>query len=134
MSKMLGKVLIGLRDMGEDVSYALKNTDFKVKDTVKEVVNNTKNYAKVAMIDAELDDLFYCLGLTVFEEGLTPENENATALIDYMTEKYKEMNELKKEMGIFDYCDDCDGCDNCDDCYKDCEKDYPFDDVKETEK
>lgn len=162
MSKILGDLIdVGqkvCKKVAEEVSkgaeYAKSRLEFNgvdisgAKYAAGDVGSLAKLLVKKSMLESEIEKFYSLLGKTVFEDGLSVENEDAVNIMNELFDKNRELKEiefdieeLKAELGEitsdvkehisdtieaikqdisekYDDCCNCYGCENFDDCFE----------------
>ena len=140
MSNLLGKSLLELKKIGRTIADSAVDIGGAVGEAAVNITDHAKKSANLAIKKAEMDELYYQLGKSVFEEGLHPDNAEAMALMESLYHKYFLISALEDESNSDsdDSCgcgcgcdcncswddDDDEGCDcDCDDhcCDRDCD-------------
>lgn len=129
MSNLVGKTLLEAKRLGENLSKStvelgkvISKSSGELGNTVGEVLSSVssiaKKSAKISMLKAEIDENYQKLGRSVFENGLTPDNEEGLEILHVLFDKYMEMQYfqelLKNEKGNAKTTCDC-GCEDCED-------------------
>ena len=115
MSNLLGKSLLELKKIGRTIADSAVDIGGAVGEAAVNITDHAKKSANLAIKKAEMDELYYQLGKSVFEEGLHPDNAEAMALMESLYHKYFVISALEDELNDSESVCDCD-CDKNDDC------------------
>lgn len=137
MGNLVGKTLLEAKRLGENLSKStvelgkvISKSSGEFGNTVGEVFSSfssiAQKSAKISMLKAEIDENFEELGRSVFENGLTPDNEEGLDILNVLFDKHMEMQHLQEELEIEKSknkvnCDCGCGCDGDGDCEESCE-------------
>lgn len=127
MSNFFGKTLLEAKKAGFAISKSAKEIGGAVGEATSNIADHTKKSAKVAMLKAEMDQMYTKLGKAVFNYGMVEENEEALEIMKEMLDKKAELDAIQKELDACDHDHECghDGpCDcecDCEDCDEDCD-------------
>lgn len=143
MSNIFGKTLLGAKQIGSNISKSAKEITATVGTATANVAEHAKKAAKVAMLKAEMEQLYKTLGLSIYEnhvdnmlDELLTQQEIAD-IIHQINEKKSELDALETHECDCDYecgcngpCDctcDCNECDKesceCEPCDENCDCD-----------
>ena len=109
MTKQMGKVLLEMKKAGKvisttagEVGTALGVVGLDIADKAKksagEISDKARKSAKIAMLQAEIDDMYKDLGKSIFEDGMLLTNDRAMAIMDILFLKHDELETLELEM------------------------------------
>lgn len=109
MTKGMGKVLLEMKKAGKVISetagevgtaIGVASIDIadKTKKSVGELSDRAKKSAKIAMLKAEIDDMYKDLGKSIFEDGMLLTNDRALAIMDVLFVKHDELEALELEV------------------------------------
>ena len=129
MSNLLGKSLLELKKIGRTIADSAVDIGSVVGEAAVNITDHAKKSANLAIEKAEMDELYYKLGKSVFEEGLHPDNEEAMSIMDALYQKHFLIESLEDELNDSESDCDCD-CDEDElndsesvcDCDCDCDK------------
>lgn len=133
MSNLFGKTLLEAKKVGSAISKSAKEIGGAVGEATSNIAGHTKKTAKIAMLKAEMDQMYTKLGKAVFNYGMIEENEEALEIMKEMLDKKSEIERLEKELDDCNEQRECnhdhecghDGpCDcecDCEDCDEDCD-------------
>ena len=107
MSNFMGKTLLGAKKLGKAVGKSAGEIGATIGKSATEIGNTiggaatefgdyTKKVAKVSMVKAEMDELYFKLGKSVFEDGLMPSNETAMDIMNKLFELDAQVVEMEK--------------------------------------
>ena len=107
MSNFMGKTLLGAKKIGQAVGKSAGEIGATIGKSASEIGNTiggaatefgdyTKKVAKVSMVKAEMDELYFKLGKAVFEDGLMPTNEGAMEIMNKLYELDAQVVEMEK--------------------------------------
>ena len=129
MSDLLGKSLLELKKIGRTIADSAVDIGSAVGEAAVNITDHAKKSANLAIEKAEMDELYYKLGKSVFEEGLHPDNEEAMSIMDALYQKHSLIESLEDELNDSESDCDCDedelndsesvcdcDCDKNDDC------------------
>ncbi len=124
MSNIVGKTLLGAKKLGGIVGKSATEIGTVISGVAVEVGGQAKKAAKISMIKAEMENLYFVLGSVVFEGGLTPDNEKAMEIMNSLYTLNADLVELEKQEKTNDCScgDDCNCGGNCS-CGDDCKCD-----------
>ena len=105
----MGKVLLEMNKAGKVISetagevgtaIGVASIDIadKTKKSVGELSDRAKKSAKIAMLKAEIDDMYKDLGKSIFEDGMLLTNDRALAIMDVLFVKHDELEALELEV------------------------------------
>ena len=108
MTKGMGKVLLEMKKAGKIISetagevgtaIGVASIDIadKTKKSVGDLSDKAKKSAKIAMLKAEIDDMYKDLGKSIFEDGMLLTNDRALAIMDVLFVKHDELEALELE-------------------------------------
>ena len=110
MSNLLGKSLLELKKIGRTIADSAVDIGSAVGEAAVNITDHAKKSANLAIEKAEMDELYYKLGKSVFEEGLHPDNEEAMSIMDALYQKHFLIESLEDELNDSESDCDCD-CD-----------------------
>ena len=140
MSNFWGKTLLEAKRVGSAISKSAKEVGGAIGEATSNIADHTKKSAKIAMLKAEMDQLYTKLGKAVFNYGMIEENEEALAIMKELLDKKSEMEIIEKELDKCEHdhaCGHAGPCDcecDCEDCDEDCDCEcHEEDDEPETD-
>ena len=98
MSNILGKTMLEMKRVGKVISRSACEVGNAIGEAATNISAHTKKVAKISMMKAEIDNLYYELGKAVFEDGLMPSNELAMTYMDELFEKVDVLEALENEL------------------------------------
>lgn len=108
MSNLLGKSLLELKKIGRTIADSAVDIGSAVGEAAVNITDHAKKSANLAIEKAEMDELYYKLGKSVFEEGLHPDNEEAMSIMDALYQKHFLIESLEDELNDSESNCDCD--------------------------
>ena len=108
MSNLLGKSLLELKKIGRTIADSAVDIGSAVGEAAVNITDHAKKSANLAIEKAEMDELYYKLGKSVFEEGLHPDNEEAMSIMDALYQKHFLIESLEDELNDSESDCDCD--------------------------
>ena len=108
MSNLLGKSLLELKKIGRTIADSAVDIGSAVGEAAVNITDHAKKSANLAIEKAEMDELYYKLGKSVFEEGLHPDNEEAMSIMDALYQKHFIIESLEDELNDSESNCDCD--------------------------
>ena len=108
MSNLLGKSLLELKKIGRTIADSAVDIGSAVGEAAVHITDHAKKSANLAIEKAEMDELYYKLGKSVFEEGLHPDNEEAMSIMDALYQKHFLIESLEDELNDSESNCDCD--------------------------
>ena len=108
MSNLLGKSLLELTKIGRTIADSAVDIGSAVGEAAVNITDHAKKSANLAIEKAEMDELYYKLGKSVFEEGLHPDNEEAMSIMDALYQKHFLIESLEDELNDSESVCDCD--------------------------
>ena len=108
MSNLLGKSLLELKKIGRTIADSAVDIGSAVGEAAVNITDHAKKSANLAIEKAEMDELYYKLGKSVFEEGLHPDNEEAMSIMDALYQKHFHIESLEDELNDSESVCDCD--------------------------
>lgn len=127
MSNFWGKTLLEAKKVGTAISKSAKEIGGAVGEATSTLADHTKKSAKIAMLKAEMDQMYTKLGKVVFNCGMVEENEEALAIMKELLDKKSEIEALERELDKCEHDHSC-GCEgpcdcecDCKDCDEDCD-------------
>lgn len=132
MGNLVGKTLLEAKRLGENLSKStvelgkvISKSSGEFGNTVGEVFSSfssiAQKSAKISMLKAEIDENFEELGRSVFENGLTPDNEEGLDILNILFDKHMEMQHLQEELEIEKSKNNVDCNSDCEDCGESCD-------------
>ena len=135
MSNFWGKTLLEAKKVGSAISKSAKEIGGAVGEATSNIADHTKKSAKIAMLKAEMEQLYTELGKSVFNYGMVEENEESLEIMKTLLDKKAEIEKLEKELDKCEHdhaCGHNGPCDcecNCEDCDENCDCECHEDDT-----
>lgn len=114
MSNVWGKTLLEMKRVGAVIGKSAGEIGAAFGEAAVNISAHTKKVAKISIMKAEMDNLYYELGKVVFEEGLMPSNELAMIYMEELFNKADELQALEAELNDDVETCTCDCDSNCD--------------------
>lgn len=101
MNKTFSRMLYNAKKTTDKVVGAVSDNSGNILNSVETVVNENIALAKLvtscAVLEGEISELYEKLGECVFQEGLTPENEQAMTIMNTLFEKSEALETKRAE-------------------------------------
>lgn len=101
MNKTFSRMLYNAKKTTDKVVGAVSDNSGNILNSVETVVNENIALAKLvtscAVLEGEISELYEKLGECVFQEGLTPENEQAMTIMNTLFEKTEALETKRAE-------------------------------------